>query len=122
MVNNWLYLINLLKRISISKKLVCHLKNKNKILKELSEEKSFQFQNSKEKINPNNLLYRYKTEGITLKHFSKYQIPLGLFINLRDGNIYPREILKDQINLKSDLDKIKKGNKKLKSKDQINAI
>ena len=122
MGNNWLYLINLLKSISISKKLVCHLKNKNKIFNKLSEEKSFQFQNSKEKINPDNLLYRYKTEGITLKYFSKYQIPLGLFINLRDGNIYPREILKDQINLKSDLDKIKKGNKKLKSKDQINAI
>ena len=117
MVNNWLYLINLLKRISISKKLVCHLKNKNKIFNKLSEEKSFQFQNSKEKINPDNLLYRYKTEEITLKYFSKYQIPLGLFINLRDGNIYPREILKDQINLKSDLDKIRKGNKKLKSKD-----
>ena len=50
MGNNWLYLINLLKSISISKKLVCHLKNKNKIFNKLSEEKSFQFQNSKENL------------------------------------------------------------------------
>ena len=31
----------------------------------------------------------------------------------------PNEVLKDPINFKSDLGKIKKGNKKSKSKDQI---
>ena len=56
---------------------------------------------------------------MVLKDFSNYQNPIELFINFRDGNINSREVLKDQTNFKSDLGKIKKGNKKLKSKDQI---
>ena len=67
-----------------------YLKNKKKIFNELAEEKSFEFQNLKEKINPNNLIYRYKTEVISPKDFSDYQNPIDLFINLRDGNINPR--------------------------------
>ena len=38
---------------------------------------------------------------------------------LRDGNINPNKVLKDQINFKSDISEIKKGNPKSKSKDQI---
>ena len=39
------------------------------------------------KSSPNNLIYKYKTEGRSLKDFSKYQNPIDLFINLRDGSI-----------------------------------
>ena len=39
--------------------MVYHLKNKKKILNELVEEKSYEFQNSKEEISPNNLVYEY---------------------------------------------------------------
>ena len=67
----------------------------------------------KEKINPDNLIYKYKTEGRSGKDFSNYQNPIYLFINLRDGNENPREILKNQIDVKSDLGKNKnKKNKK----------
>ena len=38
---------------------------------------------------------------------------------LRDGNINPNKILKDQINFNPDISEIKKGNPKSKSKDQI---
>ena len=38
---------------------------------------------------------------------------------LRDGNINPNKVLKDQINFKSDISEIKKGNPKSKSKDQL---
>ena len=87
----------------------------------------------KEKINPDNLIYKYKTEGRSGKDFSNYQNPIYLFINLRDGNENPREILKNQIDVKSDLGKNKnkkknkknnnnKKNPKWKSKDQINVI
>ena len=41
---------------------------------------------------------------------------IGLFTNLRHDNINPTEILKYEINLKSDLGKVKKGNPDLKSK------
>ena len=66
------------------------LEKQKKLFNELAEEKSFEFQNLIEKINPNNLIYRYKTEVISPKDFSDYQNPIDLFINLRDGNINPR--------------------------------
>ena len=43
--------------------------------------------------------------------------------NLRDGNINPKEVLKNQINVKPDLGEIiKKRNPNLKSKDQLSVI
>ena len=54
----------------------------------------------------------YKTEGKSPKDFRNYQNLIELFKDLKDGNINPKELLKDQINLKSELDEIKKENKK----------
>ena len=68
-------------------------------------------------INPNNLIYKYKTEGISPKDFRNYQETIKLFKYLKEGKLNPKEVLKDQINFKSDLGKIKKGNPKSKSKD-----
>ena len=45
-----------------------------------------------------------------------------LFENLRDGSKNLKELLKYQINFKSDLREIKKGNKKSKWKDKISVI
>ena len=63
-----------------------------------------------------------KMEEMSRKCFRNYQNPIELFKDLTDGNINPKEVLKDQINFKSDLGEIKKGNKKLKSEDQISVI
>ena len=49
-----------------------YLKDK-KIFNELVEEKSYIFQDLKEKINPNNLIYTYKIERRSPKDFSNYQ-------------------------------------------------
>ena len=68
------------------------------------------------------MIYKYKTEGISPKDFSNYQNPINLFINLRDGNANPRKVLKNQIDFKSYLGEIKKGNPKSKSEDQISVI
>ena len=57
-----------------------------------------------------------------LKAFSNYQNPIELLKDLRDGNINPKEVLKDQINYKSDLGGIRKKKSKLKSKDQISVM
>ena len=67
------------------------------------------------------MVYEFKTEG-SPKAFSNYQNPIDLFINFRDGNVSPREVLKNQKEFKSDLGEIKKGNPKSKSKDQISII
>ena len=93
-----------------------------KIFNKFVEEKSHKFQNLKEKINHENLIYNYKTEGKSPKDFSDYQNPIDVFINLRNGNVNPREVLKNQNDFKSDLSKIKIGNKKSKSKDQRTVI
>ena len=58
------------------------------------------------------MIYQYKTGGRSPKDFSNYQNPIDLFINLRDGNVNPREVLKDQEDFKSGLGKIKRENPK----------
>ena len=68
------------------------------------------------------MIYKYKTEGISLRNFRNYQNPIELFKDLKDDNINPKEVLKDQNNFKPDLREIKKGNKKSKSEDQISVI
>ena len=44
--------------------------DKKYMLNRFAEEKSREFQNFKEKINPDNLMYNYKTEGRSPKNFS----------------------------------------------------
>ena len=82
MENNWLNITKFLKRILILIEIVYHLKNVKKIFNELVEEKSYKFQNLKEKSNPSNLIYKYKTKGRSPKDFSNYQKPIDLFISL----------------------------------------
>ena len=72
----------------------------------------------KKRINRDNLIYKYKTEGRSLKHFRDYK---NLFKNLRYGNINSKEILKNRNNFESNLGKIKKI-PDLKSKYQISVI
>ena len=47
---------------------------------------------------------------------------IDLFINLRDGNINPKKVLKIQINVKSDLGEIKQWNSKSKAENQISVM
>ena len=71
------------------------------------------------KNNPNSLIYKYKTAVRSPKDFSVYQNSIDLFINLREGNINPKEVLKNKINFQPNLGQIKeKGiqNKNQKSK------
>ena len=73
------------------------------------DEKSSEFRKI---ISPDNFIYKYKTEGIYPKDFRNDQDLIKLFKDLRDGNINPKEVLKDQINFKSDF----------KSKNKISVI
>ena len=66
-------LIKLLKSILILTEIVYHLKNKQKYLMNLLKKNSYEFLDLKEKINSNNLIYKYKTKGRSVKDFSKYQ-------------------------------------------------
>ena len=68
------------------------------------------------------MIHTYKDEGRSPTDFTNYQNLIDLFINLRDSNVNPREVLKNQNDFKSDLGEIKKGNAKSKSKDQTSLI
>ena len=87
----------------------------------LVEEKSSEFRNLEKRSNPDDLIYKHKTEGRILKDFRNCQNPIELFKDLRDGNINPKEVLRDQINFKSDLGEIKKKSKtKVKRSNKCN--
>ena len=76
----------------------------------------------KKKSIKNKLIYNKKTEARSLKDFRNCQNPFGLFKNSRDGNVNPREVLKNQIKIKLNLVKIRKGNPDFKSEEQIIVI
>ena len=95
MGKNWLNLMNLLKNILISTQIVYRsLNEQKKVFNRLVEENSYKFHDLKEKNNPNNLVYEFKTEA-SPKDFSNDQNPIYLFIDFRDGNVSPREVLKN---------------------------
>ena len=53
----------LVKRILISTKIAYHLKNKKIYLMNLLNKRSSEFWDLEKRINPDNLIYKYKTEG-----------------------------------------------------------
>ena len=67
------------------------MKNK-KIFNELIRKRLSEFHNLEKRINPNNLIYRYKTDGKSPKDFRNYQDSINLFKNLRDVKVNPTEV------------------------------
>ena len=68
------------------------------------------------------MIYKYKTGVRSRKDFESYQNLRELFKNLRDSNVNSREFLKDKINFKSDLGKIRKENPDVILEEQISVI
>ena len=61
------------------------------------------------------MIYKFKTEGRSLRDFNGYQNLIELFENSRDSNVNPKnpkEVLKNQMNFKSGLSKPRKGKNK----------
>ena len=79
---------------------------------DLARETILEFSDTKEKIDPNNLVYVFSTGKIYPKDSGNYQIPMKIFEDLRDGEIDSKEVLKIQARLKSDLSEIKIGGKR----------
>ena len=69
---------------------------------------SSDFYNLEKIVNPDNLIYKYKTEGRSPKDFSVCHTLIELFKDIRDSNKNPKEVLKNEINFKSDIGQIKK--------------
>ena len=71
-----------------------------KIFNELFGERFSEFYIFKKIIDPENLIYQYKTEESSPKDFTNYQKPIDLLQKLRDGIGNPKEVTKSQINFK----------------------
>ena len=67
-----------------------HEKQKE-IVNELVKERALEFSDIKDKIDPNNRVYTFKTNRNEPKDFRNYKTPLKLFEDLRDGNINTNE-------------------------------
>ena len=93
-----------------------------KIFNELITERSSEHWNLEERINSDNLIWKFKNERRSPKDFRNYQNIMDLFKNLKDGSVNPRKVSKSQNNFKSDLGEIKKGNRKSRSEYQISVI
>ena len=80
---------------NIDKSGVLHEKQKE-IFNRLVKERALEFDDINYMIDTNNLVNRFKTDGNELKDFGNYQMPLKLFEDLSDGDINPKEVLKNQ--------------------------
>ena len=100
MVNNWLNLMNLSKNDFNIDRDSIQLEKQKIIFNVFVEKRSFALRDLEKRINPDNLIYKYKNEEISPKDFRNYQNPIVLFKNLGGVNINPNEVLKDQINFK----------------------
>ena len=99
-----------------------HFKNEINIQWTCRRKSFSEFKNSEKIINLDHLIYKYKSGVRSRKDFESYQNLRELFKNLRDSNVNPREFLKDKINFKSDLGKIRKGNPDFILEEQISLI
>ena len=85
----------------------------------LVEERAHEFVDIKDNIDLNKLVYKFKTGVNEPKDFTNYQIPWKLSEDLREGDINPKEVLKNQARFKLDLSEIKTGGKKLPHQKDI---
>ena len=82
--------MDLSERTLTSTGIAWHLKKKT--FMELVEERSFEPKIFYKRINPDNLIYKYKTEIKSPKYFRNYQNLRELTKNLRDSNVTLREV------------------------------
>ena len=77
---------------SIDRSGVSHEKQKE-IFNKFVKERALEFAVVKDRIDPNNLIYSYKTKGNIPKDFGYYQIPWKLFEDVRDGDVNSKDVL-----------------------------
>ena len=88
---------------------------------ELAEKRPDDITKLDEKVNRDDLIYRYKGRTPDGK-FEKYDNALDLINRIKNGEIKLAEAENDQIKFKSNLGEIKRGNNKKRSKEQKNAL
>ena len=88
------------------------IEKQKEIANKLLKENPYEFHDLNNSIYANNLICEYKPERRSSKHFRHYQNLIELFRSLRNGDVNPKEILKNQMNFKSYLGETETGGNK----------
>ena len=91
------------------------------IFNELIDKKIKEITELNEKVNRDNLIYRYRGNTANI-NFDQFDDAFSLFDKIRNGKISLINAKIDQEIFRSNLSEIKTGNKKYKSNEQKNAI
>ena len=86
------------------------------IFNKLVDERLEEMTKLDKKVNPDDLIYRCKGSTADEK-FNEFDNPFSLLDKIRDGKTSLADAKNDQAEFKSNLDEMKKGNKKHRSKD-----
>ena len=97
------------------------ISKQKEIFNELADKKIEEITNLDKQVDPDDLLYSYKGNTADAK-FNQFDNAFSLLDKIRDAKIRLADAKNDQEKFKSNLNEIKKGNKKHRSKEQKNAL
>ena len=97
------------------------ISKQKEIFNELVDERREKITDLDKKVNSDDLIYRYKGNTADLK-FDKFDNALNIINKIQNGEISLADVKNNQEKFKSYLGKIKKGNKKHRSKEQKNTL
>ena len=98
-----------------------HFKYKE-VFNELSNEKIGEIYNISKEIDFINLTYHFKDSNTAPINFIEFRDPMYIYNEIKSSNISIAKIEEDQKQFKSKLNEITPGNRKHKSKDQLDTI
>ena len=114
---NALKSLNSLKPKEVKPKEIKPVKYSNYFVEGLAE-----IQKNNPPIDFNNLTFNFKDPKHAPISFIKFKGPNRIFKTIHDGDIFVKDVEKEQEKFKSDIGEIKKGNPMRKSPEQIQAI
>ena len=97
------------------------ISKQKEIFNEIVDERLEEITDLDEKVNSDDLIYRYKGSTANVK-LDQFDDAFSLLDKIRDGKISLTNAKNDQAEFKSDLNEIKKGNKKHGSKEQKTSL
>ena len=97
------------------------ISKQKEIFNELVDERSEKITDSDKKVNSDDLIYRYKGHTANSK-FNKFDNALNIINKIQNGEISLTDVKNNKEKLRSFLGEMKKGNKKHRSKEQINTL
>ena len=113
--------IKTIKKYHYSNRYSPFISKQKEIFNEFVDERLEEITKLDKKVNPDDLKYRYKGSNADAK-FNEFDNDFSLFDKIRESKISVADAKNDQAEFKSNLDELKKGNRKHRSKNQKNTL